>query len=256
MMIRVATLILLVYPLGVPAPVPRCSPFIIINKLAEFSSIWSDSNPYFPVPPCEYGNPLNALASQDYQSVFVTAQPLKIPLHNFYEFVWLLKTGLPRMFRVALGQEKLEVDNNILQEGYKHYTPYVRTGELGHGTQRRPEIIDDFGIYQRTVGNKINELISEGPDTRPTAYTPQGPLHRSSAAGTKINRAPQRPAAVRPYRKVAAGNHPRQTAAVQRSRQAAPVGVHGSHQARFRGSVRSPSSYGTRPAWRPVTGKY
>ena len=49
---------------------------------------------------------------------------------------------------------------------------YVRTGELGHGTQRRPEIIDDFGIYQRTVGNKINELISEGPDTRPTAYTP------------------------------------------------------------------------------------
>ena len=37
---------------------------------------------------------------QDYQSVFVTAQPLKIPLHNFYEFVWLLKTGLPRMFRL------------------------------------------------------------------------------------------------------------------------------------------------------------
>ena len=49
------------YPVGVPAPVPRCSPFIIINKLAEFNSIMSDANPYFPLPPCEYGGPLEAL---------------------------------------------------------------------------------------------------------------------------------------------------------------------------------------------------
>ena len=47
-------LILVVFPKLVPAPVPRCSPFIIINKLAEFSNILSDSNPYFPLPPCKY----------------------------------------------------------------------------------------------------------------------------------------------------------------------------------------------------------
>jgi len=37
----------------VPAPVPRCSFFIIINKLSEYSNILSDANPYFPVPPCK-----------------------------------------------------------------------------------------------------------------------------------------------------------------------------------------------------------
>ena len=50
-----------------PAPVPRCSPFIFINKLAEWTNVWSDSNPYFPVPPCEYGGPLEALARGDLQ---------------------------------------------------------------------------------------------------------------------------------------------------------------------------------------------
>ena len=57
--------IFLFLPRPVPAPVPRCSPFIFINKLAEWTNIWSDSNPYFPVPPCEYGGPLKALASGD-----------------------------------------------------------------------------------------------------------------------------------------------------------------------------------------------
>ena len=50
-----------------PAPVPRCSPFIFINKLAEWTNVWSDSNPYFPVPPCEHGGPLEALARGDLQ---------------------------------------------------------------------------------------------------------------------------------------------------------------------------------------------
>ena len=53
----------------VPAPVPRCSPFIFINKLAEWSNVWSDSNPYFPVPPCEYGGPVEALAKGDLEYV-------------------------------------------------------------------------------------------------------------------------------------------------------------------------------------------
>ena len=59
------TLSVLVVP--APAPVPRCSPFIFINKLAEWTNVWSDSNPYFPVPPCEYGGPLEALARGDLQ---------------------------------------------------------------------------------------------------------------------------------------------------------------------------------------------
>lgn len=170
----------LLLPLPVPAPVPRCSPFIIINKLAEHSSIWSDSNPYFPVPPCEYGGPLEALAAGDPKSVFVLAQPQKVPLHNFYEFIWLLKTGIPRMARIIAGTEKAVTDPNILSEGYQHYTPYERTKQIGHGTRHRPEIIDDFNIYRRVVGGKIGSLIRSGPDRRPTAYTPQGPLRRKA----------------------------------------------------------------------------
>ena len=38
-------------------------------------------------------------AVQDLKAVLVTAEPQKIPQHNFYEFIWLLKTGLPRMIR-------------------------------------------------------------------------------------------------------------------------------------------------------------
>ena len=39
---------------------------------------------------------MEALDAGDYKSVFVLAQPQKIPRHNFYEFIWLLKTGMPR----------------------------------------------------------------------------------------------------------------------------------------------------------------
>ena len=45
----------------------------------------------------EYGGWVEALQHGDYQATFVFAEPHKIPLHNFYEFVWLLKTGAPRM---------------------------------------------------------------------------------------------------------------------------------------------------------------
>ena len=105
------------------APVPRCSPFIIINKLAEFNNLMSDSNPYFPMPPCEYGGWRQALARGDLRSVFVLAEPAKIPLHNFYEFVWFLKTGLPRLARMITGKQKFVTDGRILREGYQHHTP-------------------------------------------------------------------------------------------------------------------------------------
>jgi hypothetical protein len=40
---------------------------------------------------------MEALNAGDYKSVFVVAEPQKIPRHNFYEIIWLLKTGLPRV---------------------------------------------------------------------------------------------------------------------------------------------------------------
>ena len=115
--------VLVCFPQPTPAPVPRCSPFLFINKWAEFNSFWSDSNPYFPLPPCEYGGPLEALAQGDIKAVSVLASPLKIPRHNFYEFVWLLKTGLPRLARMITGQEKLITDPKILREGYRQAAP-------------------------------------------------------------------------------------------------------------------------------------
>ena len=110
----------------VPAPVPRCSPWIIINKLVEWNSLWSDSNAYFPVGPCEYGGPIGALLAGDTDAVFLLNQPEKIPRHNLYEFVWFLKTGLLRGIRMMLGLEPFEADINILLEGYQHYTPWVQ----------------------------------------------------------------------------------------------------------------------------------
>lgn len=169
-------ILFLCLPSPTPAPVPRCSPFVFINKLAEWSNIWSDSNPYFPVPPCEYGGPLEALAKGDLRSVLVTAQPQNIPLHNLYEFVWLLKTGIPRMVRILAGKEPFVYDANILREGYQHSTPYVRTEQLGHGTKRRPEIINNKLTYKSVLGDKVGQLVREGPDKFPTAYTPQGQL--------------------------------------------------------------------------------
>ena len=78
------------------------------------------------------------LQAGDKLAVFVTSQPQKIPLHNFYEFIWLLKTGLPRcrlfqfsgfqfkfsrMARILAGKEPFIYDPNILKEKYQHYTP-------------------------------------------------------------------------------------------------------------------------------------
>ena len=45
----------------------------------------------------EYGGWREALDAGDSRAVWVFAEPLKIPRHNFYEFIWLLKTGGPRV---------------------------------------------------------------------------------------------------------------------------------------------------------------
>ena len=60
------------------------------------SKINFTKNKYFIYFKGEYGGWMEALDAGDYKSVFVLAQPQKIPRHNFYEFIWLLKTGMPR----------------------------------------------------------------------------------------------------------------------------------------------------------------
>ena len=56
----------------------------------------------------EYGGPLNALKHGDFKSVFVFAEPQKIPQHNFYELIWLLKTGAPRIVRPTMLKSCIE----------------------------------------------------------------------------------------------------------------------------------------------------
>ena len=63
-------LLVALLPRLVPAPVPRCSPLYKINKLVESTNIFSDSNPYFPVPPCEYGGPIAALKVTTFSLIF------------------------------------------------------------------------------------------------------------------------------------------------------------------------------------------
>ena len=48
--VEATSLLLLALLSGCYAPVPRCSPFIIINKIPESTSFGADFNPYFPVP--------------------------------------------------------------------------------------------------------------------------------------------------------------------------------------------------------------
>lgn len=162
-----ATLLVVIAALvrPVPAPVPRCSPLYLINKVVEFTNIFSDSNPYFPVPPCEYGGPVGALAAGDLDAVFVSYRKANVPRHNIYEFFWFWKTGLPRIIRMIKGQQQFYADKNILFEKYSHYTPYTRTRHLGFNTHRQREIIDNKDLWKSLLKKKINALKTDGPDT-------------------------------------------------------------------------------------------
>jgi len=128
----------------------------------------------------------------DANAVFLLDEPEKIPRHNLYELVWFLKTGMTRMKRMMLGLEPFVYDFGILTEGYQHYTPRVRTTQLGHGTRRRPEFIDNEELWKKFVKSRFNSFLTEGPDKQQTKYTPQGPI-RLRKSGNKKRRlgAPQ-----------------------------------------------------------------
>ena len=139
----------------------QCQYFVTVIEEKPLS-FRSDSNSYFPVGPCEYGGPLQALMAGDANAgtcsgftswsriwiiphpVFLLDEPEKIPRHNLYELVWFLKTGATRsptlsppssswllstrMKRMMLGLEPFVYDFGILTEGYQHYTPWVLWG--------------------------------------------------------------------------------------------------------------------------------
>ena len=113
------------------APVPRCSPLIIINKVPDSTNLLSDLSPYFPVPPCEYGGPLAALRAGDYevgrlldqaevppssQAVFGPRDdnlPLfpgqQLARHNILEGLVLLTRAAPRIGAFLRGEQELKV---------------------------------------------------------------------------------------------------------------------------------------------------
>ena len=66
-------------------------------------------------------------------------------------------------------------DGNIVQNVDESLTGVgrsTRTTQIGHSTQRRPEIIDNFKTYKAIVSDKIDKLAREGPDRHSTAFTP------------------------------------------------------------------------------------
>ena len=140
------------------APVPRCSFFLFVNKIPESNSLTSDMNPLFPVPPCEYGGPMQAIMAGDYKAVFILSDANKIPLHNIHEGVWAVKTGYARLQRMLAGEEEFKLDTNILMEGYgAHHTGKVRTKQLGQETHRNAEDINDFDKFKA----KIQKLCAQ-----------------------------------------------------------------------------------------------
>lgn len=162
---------------GVFAPVPRCSPYLLINKLMEWNSWSSDMNPYFPVPPCEHGGPMQAIMKGDYKSVFVLADPEIVPRHNLHEIIWFMKTGYTRLRRILKNKEPIDYDFDILREGYaNHHTDRIRTTQLGHGTERRPELLDNKEMSINFQGEKLKDYYMHGPDKVATNFNSEGLL--------------------------------------------------------------------------------
>nr|ALS04997.1 hypothetical protein [Calanus sinicus] len=147
------SLLFLLHLQQVFAPVPRCSPLIIINKVPESMSLTSDMNPYFPVAECEYGGPMQAILAGDFNSVFILDEPGKIPLHNLYELVWIVKKGWPRLQRILAGEEEFKFSPEILLEGYRGDQKTPRLQQLGHGTSRDKTKID------QTFSQSVQELL-------------------------------------------------------------------------------------------------
>ena len=110
-------------------------------------------NPFFPVPECEYGGPVQAILAGDFNAVFLLNEPDLIPLHNLYELVWIVKKGWPRLQRILAGEEKFKFSLDKLLEGYKGNENPQTDIQLGQGTQR------DESKIRNSFEQSIQELI-------------------------------------------------------------------------------------------------
>jgi len=133
------------------SPMPPCSPFILMNKLVESSNLLSDLHPYYPIPPCPHGGPLEALAKGDVNSVFIK----DVPRHLWYELSWVLAVGLPRKWAALLGDYPVLLNTDILREGYKHSTREPRTRQFGHSSSRNPRIFQHQATFDQTVRQNL-----------------------------------------------------------------------------------------------------
>ena len=158
---------------------PPCSPFILMNKMIESSNLLSDIHPYYPIPPCPHGGPLQALSKGDINSVFIK----DVPRHLWYELSWLLAVGLPRKWEAITGKYPIKVNMDILTEGYKHKTRFdaniwkdsvfenfvyraPRTEQFGHSSSRNPDLFHQKKIFDQLVARnfriaaqKLNTLL-------------------------------------------------------------------------------------------------
>ena len=153
MLVEIASVFLLMLQTAF-APVPRCSPFIIINKIPESSNFMNDFNPYFPVPECEYGGPLQAMLAGDFKAVSLLADGAwKIPRHNAYEGLWLFTKGPEKLKKFITGEEEFQFDPSILFEGYSHDRGTKRIGQDDH---RDTTAIDNDYLFKQGIKDLIN----------------------------------------------------------------------------------------------------
>jgi len=141
-------------PIPCLAPMPPCSPFILMNKLIESSNLMSDIHPYYPIPPCPHGGPLEALAKGDTESVFIKG----VPGHLWYELSWLLAIGLPRKLKALQGEYPVKINTDILTEGYQHHTRHPRTRQFGHSSFRNPSMFNNKNAFDKVVAGNYRKL--------------------------------------------------------------------------------------------------
>jgi len=139
------------------APMPPCSPFILMNKMIESTNLLSDIHPYYPIPPCPHGGPLQALSKGDMDSVFIK----DVPRHLWYELSWLLAVGLPRQWEAITGRYPVRMNMDILTEGYQHKTREPRTEQFGHSSRRNPKLFHQKRAFDQLVSQNFQRAAEK-----------------------------------------------------------------------------------------------
>ena len=90
---------LILYPIEILAPFPKCSPLRFINKLVESDGLaWlMEGLPGHPVPECDTSH-ISDLRLEDVSVLaFFLGKPERIGAYLSAEYQWLLRKGIPRL---------------------------------------------------------------------------------------------------------------------------------------------------------------